>query len=574
LFYFLEGFVIYFLCGMKKIKASCLDNVMMDHQPANRVLNEDSQSLKNIKGKHELSESQTAIRTDYKNPEQGIMTVMDSDVTIYATNSALLSQCDSVLHPILDSKMKSDDFQSVAHINNLESIVECNAVECFSREATAADSDAHYVTELESENSVVTHTAALSSIDKSSGMEKATLSTVPHVSASVVFPPADVSLSSECVQTVGVNDFKKSHSVRSARNLFPNVIIISHDSDDETSVQDTQEVPERGECGVDFETEEPRTVSSPIFDQRKPFSDNQDNLAGLKQNTNIKGSEMNTDLRMQSTFSQPLLPPPPPPPPMPPPLPPPSAVTDSLASRILSSRVSDSSNDLNTVLFRSSSIRSKTEPTTPVTPDPRFLLSTGSFKSSDFASKLEAMLQKKVYNAKYVTVHKNPQLFTENSTSSGNSDDKGNVNRHQTVVATNANEREEAGTDSVAESKVIQSEADEEFLDRETELANIKGTLEKFFASRANTSVPKVPPSQPKLATVVANNDEIKHENEDTKFDFKQRSKNHLLNESVKDENNNFEVVRKQRLLMGEVLSSLKFVVNKNRAYSETESVS
>ena len=119
---------------------------------------------------------------------------------------------------------------------------------------------------------------------------------------------------------------------------------------------------------------------------------------------------------------------------------------------------------------------------------------------------------------KHDTVHKNPQLFTKNSTSSGNSYDKGNVNRHQTAVASNANEREEAGTESVAESKVIQSEADEEFSDRETELANIKGKLEKFFANRTNTSVPKIPPSHPKLATVVANSDEIKHENEDTKI--------------------------------------------------------
>jgi hypothetical protein len=162
------------------------------------------------------------------------------------------------------------------------------------------------------------------------------------------------------------------------------------------------------------------------------------------------------------------------------------------------------------------------------------------------------MLQKKIYNVKYDTVHENPQLFTKNSTSSGNSDDKGNVNHHQTVVATNANEREEDGTDSVEESKVTQSEADEVFLDRETELANFKGKLEQFFVNRANTSVLKVPPSHPKLATVVAKNDEIKHENEDAKFVSKQHSKKLLLNETetlkVKDENNNFDVVRKQRL--------------------------
>jgi hypothetical protein len=172
-------------------------------------------------------------------------------------------------------------------------------------------------------------------------------------------------------------------------------------------------------------------------------------------------------------------------------------VTPSLASSILSRTIPDSGDDLNTFLVRSSSIRSKTEPTTPDTPDPQFLPSPGNLKSSGFVSKLEAMLQGKISKVKHGTGHKNPQLFTKNSTSSGKNEDKGNVNRHQTVVATNANEREEAGTDSVEGSKVKQSEADEEFLDR----ANIKGKLEQFLANRANTSVLKVPPSRPKLAT-------------------------------------------------------------------------
>ena len=46
--------------------------------------------------------------------------------------------------------MKSVVLQSVAHINNLESIMECNAVEFCNRETKAAGSDAHYITELES----------------------------------------------------------------------------------------------------------------------------------------------------------------------------------------------------------------------------------------------------------------------------------------------------------------------------------------------------------------------------------------------------------------------------------------
>jgi len=44
------------------------------------------------------------------------------------------------------------------------------------------------------------------------------------------------------------------------------------------------------------------------------------------------------------------------------------------------------------------------------------------------------MLQQRI--VKYDTVHKTPQLFKKDSKNSGNSDDKGNVNHHQTVVAT------------------------------------------------------------------------------------------------------------------------------------------
>lgn len=146
------------------------------------------------------------------------------------------------------------------------------------------------------------------------------------------------------------------------------------------------------------------------------------------------------------------------------------------------------------------------------------------------------------------------------------------------VVSTNADEREENWTDSAEESKVIQSEADEEFIDRETERANIKRKLEQFFAARAGTSVITIPPSHPKLAIVETKNGEIKRENDDAQFEFKQLSNKLLLNETetlkVKDENNNFDVVRKHRLLMGEVLSSLKFVVSRNRADSEVESMS
>jgi hypothetical protein len=260
LFYFLEGFVIYFLCGMKKFKTTGLNNVVMERQPANSVLNEDSQSLNNIKREPELSESQTTITTDYKNPEQGSITEINSPVTISDTNNAVLLQYESDFNSVLDSKM-SDDLQSEAYMDKSESIVNFNAA--------AAGSNAHYVNELESKNSVIPHTAALSSTDKSSVVEETTFSTVPHVPASVVFPPADVSLSSEHVQPIDVRDIKRLHRVSSARNLYPNVIIYN-DFDEETPEQDRQKIPEHDE-----ETREQDRQKVPEHDEETPEQDRQ-----------------------------------------------------------------------------------------------------------------------------------------------------------------------------------------------------------------------------------------------------------------------------------------------------------
>jgi hypothetical protein len=586
---------------MRRSEATYVNIVGRKHQPANSELNEDPQSLNVDKGKDELSESQTTNTTVYKHPEQGIVTEMYRPVTISGTNIAVLLQHDdSVLNPNLDSKMISDDLQSLTYVNNLESTMDCSAGVFYNRETTAADGNVGYVMELESKNSVITHTAALSSTVKCSVVGEATLSTVLHLSASVVSPPADVSLSPECVQTTGINDVIRSPSDRSARDSYPNVVIIPYDSNDEISEHNRQEVPGHGEYGVDHENEEPGTISSQIFDKREPFSKNQEYLDGLKQIANIEGSEMNPELRRQSMSTQPFLPPLPPPlppplqpplppplplqPPLPPPLPPPpplftpSPVTAPSSSSIFSKTASYHGNDFNRFLIRSSNIKSETEPTMPVTPDPQFLLSTRSLKTSDLANKLEAMLQKKINNLKYDTVDKEPQLVIKNSTHNKNSDNTGDIKHHQMVVTTNANERAENWTESVEESKVIQSEADEEFVDRETELAKIKEKLEQFLANRADISALTIPPSHPKLAIVEAKNSEIRHENDDAQSEFKQLSKTLLLNETEtfksKDVNNNFDVVRKHRLLMGEVLTSLKFVVSRNRADSEVGSIS
>jgi hypothetical protein len=223
-------------------------------------------------------------------------------------------------------------------------------------------------------------------------------------------------------------------------------------------------------------------------------------------------------------------------------------------------------------------IKRKTEPTTPITPDPKFLLRMGSLKTSDFASKLEAMLQEKLYDVKYDTRHKNPKLFTKHSTNTENNANTGNLKHHWSVANIDTNEQQngmaENWNDSVAESNLIKSQADEQLTDREMELADIKGRLERVFANRADASVLPRPLSHPNIVSLAIESDEMKHESDGAQLKSKQFTKEPLLNETkkskVNDENNNFDTVRKQRLLMGEVLASLKFVANKSRANSES----
>jgi hypothetical protein len=576
---------------MKKIKGTYLKDVVREHQPAISLLNEDCQSVQKDEGKHEISKTHTVHTTGYRHPEQGIVTEIYNPVVISGTNNDMLLQHDNVFNPSLDSKMNRDYLQSSTYIDNLESTVDCSVVDYCNRKTTAAGDNAACVMEFERESSVIPHTEAHSSTLKSSVVGEAALSTVPHLSASVVSPPADVPLSSECVQTIGINHVERSPSDSSARDLYPNVIIISYDSDGEVTAQDRQEVSGHGECGVDSKTEEINTLV-----EREPVCENEEHCAGLQQNANIEDSEMTPELRLQFMSSQQLLatppppppppppplpyPPPPPPPPLPYPPPPPppsppaftlSPVTALSLSSIFSMTTSHDGNDASTVLVNNTSV---TEPTTPVTPDPQFLLGTGSLKTSGFASKLEAMLQEKIYNVKYDTVHRKQQLLTNSSASTKNSDDTGNV-KHHTVATENKNED---WTDSVEDSKVTQTEANEELLDREMKRDKIKGKLEEFFANRADISFPTVPKTHPQLATVRTKNGDMKRENYDEQLELKQLPKKLLLNETetrnVKDENNNFEVVRKQRLLMGEVLASLKFVTSGKRADLEGGSLS
>jgi len=130
--------------------------------------------------------------------------------------------------------------------------------------------------------------------------------------------------------------------------------------------------------------------------------------------------------------------------------------------------------------------------------------------------------------------------------------------------------------DSVAKSKVTQNPADEQLINREMELANIKGKLEQFFANRGEALVQPRPSSHTNLISLAT------ERCDDEQFKLKQLSKKPIFNETEKlkisNEKNSFDTIRKQRLLMGEVLASLKFVASKNasvnRADSEVDSLS
>jgi hypothetical protein len=584
LFYFLEGFAIYFLYGMKKSKATNSNNLVRELQSAKSQLNEEPQSLRMEKGKIWLSGPQaSADETDYKHPKQSIMTELDSPMIISGLNNGLILQHDSVMKQNLSSEMNNNDLpKSLAYIDDLERILDFNAEQYYNRKTTVTNNSVDYIIRHENKNSAITHNASFPSIGKSSVVSEATLSVVPELSASVMSSPADVSLSSEHTKTIGSkNHVKRLPSSRSARNLYPNVLVISYESDDDVTEQEKEGVAGQGKHGDNTEAEETRSVSSQTFFHRESVSDNQEYLAALKQNTNTEDSGINAELRKQSPTPPPLPPPPPPPPPLPPPFPPfllSSPKTTSTSSNIIRETVS-LEGDSNASHIRSNNerhvdIKSKTEPTTPITPDPKFLLRMGSLKTSDFASKLEAVLQEKIYDVKYER-HKKPQLFTKNSTNTENSANTGKLKHHWSVVNIDANEQPngtaENWNDSLAESNVIQGRADEQLMDREIELADIKGKLEQFFANRADASILPRALSHPNIASLAS---EMKHESDGAQLKSKQFPKEPLLNETeklkVNDENNNFDTVRKQRLLMGEVLASLKFVANKEKANSES----
>lgn len=556
---------------------------MKELQPANNQLNEEPESLMVNKVRIQLSETQDSTdETDYKHSTQSIMTELDSPVIMSGLNSGLILQNNSVLKEKLVSEMNNNELQkSLAYINDLERILDCNAEQYYNKNSTITSNSSDYAIEHEVKNSTITHNAPLHGTGTSSVVSEASMSVVPELSASHVSYPANVSLPSEHTQTTGnTNHVKRSPSSRSARNLYPNVVIISYDSDDEVTEQEREGVSDESKYGDNTETEEFRTASQTLF-QSDLTSETQENFAAHKQNTDMEDSRINAELTKQSPSPPPFSPP------LPPPLPPPfTAFPLSLPQTLLTSSSvgeivafegdSDASPTRNNV-ERHDEINSKKDITPPVTPDPKFLLRMGSLKTSDFASKLEAVLQEKLHDVKYDTRSKSPQLVAKNPNNAENNDNTRNLKRHWSVVNTDTNEQWNgmAGNrnDSMIETDLTQSQGHGKSTDREMELAEIKGKLEQFLASRADVAVLPKPLSHQNAVSLATESTEMKHES-DAQLGSKQLPKGPLLNGTktlkLNHENNHFDTMRKQRLLMGEVLASIKFVASKNRADSES----
>ncbi|PNF36652.1 hypothetical protein B7P43_G13333, partial [Cryptotermes secundus] len=266
---------------MKKSKATYLNCLVRELQPANNQLIEEPLSFRMDKGKIELSATQaSADETDYKHPKQSIMTELDSPMIISGLNSDVILQHD-ILNQNLGSEMRNSDLQkSLNYIDDLERILDCNAEQYYNRKITATSNSVDYVIEHESKNSTITLNAPLPSTGKSSVVSEATLSVVPELSASVMSSPANISLPSEHIQnTGGINHMKRSPSSSSARNLYPNMIIISYDSDDEVTEQEREGVSGQSKHEDNTDTEETRTVTSQTFFQRKSVSEDQEYFA-------------------------------------------------------------------------------------------------------------------------------------------------------------------------------------------------------------------------------------------------------------------------------------------------------
>jgi len=292
---------------VKKSKATYLNNSVRELQPASSQLTEDLQSVEMGKGKNQLSGSQTSTNmADHKHPQQNIITEIDSPMISSGMNSSMLLQCDSVLKQNLDSKMDNDYLQkSLAYIDDLERILDYNDALDYNRKTTALSDSTDYVIEYENKNSSLIHNAPLPSTGESFVLREATLSIVDHSSASVVSYPANVSLSSEYIQTASINHVRRSPSGRSARNLYPNVIVVSYDQDKKQDKVGYDEYRDGTEIGT-ISTESHQT----LFYKGSVY-ENQEYLADHKQNTSTEDSKLNSELTIQSPF-----PPPPPPPPV------------------------------------------------------------------------------------------------------------------------------------------------------------------------------------------------------------------------------------------------------------------
>ncbi|PSN43750.1 hypothetical protein C0J52_06403 [Blattella germanica] len=579
------GLLIYFLYGVRRSTAphSHKKELHCVKGDSNAAFTEDDQipELQNQKG---ASESTSNMRD--------------------RLSKNILTQKDNILKEQKPFKINDDDDdikKSLAYIEDLERVLDYN------------------------DNLKYTDNTILGSVnDKDSDPNLEKVAASCDVSASAPSTPVIHSFSPENIPVSNTNPVKKF----STASLYPNVIVVSYGSDNESvdikypmhvsenigNIEDAKiEVGTSDTIKGKSVSEDETDVASPV-----PKSDSKFDYSDLGSNkappvpppmppTNISLPTPPPFPAFTQPFTAQSLPPTnislPTPPPLPPftqpfsPLSltirkksPPSSPSQSINNS--PSHISSETNSLDETLSlgesgygtngksKPSNGKYKSEPGTPVIPDTKFLLRMGSLKNSDFARKLESLLQDKLYIVKPIDNNpsKKAPLFTKHNTHSHIDFNSGKLTNKAVSASDSNNHEQSKKTTEMANRTVEESKTQEK--SRDDEIADIKWKLEKFLASRTERPVLRRPSSQPNLTSLVDRDDIKHHKTFEHEHEFESKGVGPLsrIEKKIIDNGKDFEMVKKQRLLMGEVLASIKFVSNKSsiesRHDSDLESIS
>ncbi|KAJ9588242.1 hypothetical protein L9F63_018406, partial [Diploptera punctata] len=540
----LVGLLIYFLYGVKKSKA-----------PFNST-----KQLQITKG--EVNEAHNADDQKSWKTNQSITPEFTD------TNDMSENNEEVVLRKNSQSKLEDEDIRrSLKCIEDLEKILDFNENMKFD------DITMPEVDEVKSSNSRENEHVNVENVGD-----------VVSLPASVMSEPANDSLLNSTPPENNKN-LRKNKKFSTA-SLYPNVIVVSYGSDTESiDIKDNRNISDDVDSPIDkkdifLQELDPQTDNG-VFDPPSPPPLPPPLSAPLIRSVSSP-EYVNT-----SSFTSISAP-------TPPPLPPLSPNLSTSASNLTrhpsknstqfaksSSNASPETNSLNENSSVSESGYStngngthsfskyKTEPGSPET-DTQFLLRMGSLKNSNFAQKLESMLKEKLYTVKPVEPeYKKTPKFTKNSANNqhkNNTTEKFNRWTVDPTLQLNKNVKNQKTVGKTNDRALI--EENEQINDEDDDRENIKWKLEKFFANRSELPVFRRHTSQPNLTLMISGEDENGDFKKENKYNDPEDKLRTNLEKNLIDDGKNFDIVKKQRLLMGEVLASIKFVSNKSPASS------